>query len=89
MASVNNMTDKIDIGQKHIKTEDRRQNIRVVKGLIRDFFVKADVANLGHGPGMIFDFENSLRRARTETPSMSSSKAFFGSTTNGLWIEVY
>jgi len=25
------------------------------------------VASLGHGPGLVFDFENSIRRSRTET----------------------
>jgi Putative DNA-binding domain len=35
--------------------------------LIRDQFVAADVSALSHGPGMIFDFENSIRRSRTET----------------------
>ena len=63
-----NISDRIQVGQKHIKTEDRRQNIRTVKGLIGDFFAKADVPILGHGPGLIFDFENSIRRSRTETP---------------------
>lgn len=67
MAALNNMSDRINVGQKHIKTEDRRQNIRVVKGLIADFFAKTDVPILGHGPGLVFDFENSIRRSRTET----------------------
>jgi hypothetical protein len=39
----------------------------VSKSLIRDQFTTADVAALGHGPGMIFDFEDSIRRSRTET----------------------
>ena len=67
MPALENMSDRIMVGQKHIKAADRRQNIRVVKGLIADFFAKADVATLGHGPGLVFDFENSLRRSRTET----------------------
>jgi hypothetical protein len=29
--------------------------------------VAADVSALSHGPGMIFDFENSIRRSPTET----------------------
>ena len=67
MAALSNLTDQIAIGQKHIKSEDRQNNIKVTKGLIRDQFVAADVAALSHGPGMIFDFENSIRRSRTET----------------------
>ncbi|MER9614555.1 DUF262 domain-containing protein [Mesorhizobium sp. M0207] len=67
MKYLENLTNKIEIGQKHIKSEDRRSNIKITKGLIRDHFVKADVASLAHGPGLLFDFENSLRRSRTET----------------------
>jgi hypothetical protein len=68
MASLDNLTNKIEIGQKHIKSEDRRSNIKIAKGLIRDHFVKVDVATLAHGPGLLIDFENSIRRSRTETP---------------------
>jgi len=67
MVALKDLTNRIEIGQKHIRSEDRQNNIRVTKGLIRDQFAKADVAALSHGPGMIFDFENSIRRSRTET----------------------
>ena len=61
------LSERIQVGQKHVKTDDRLSNIRVVKGLIGDAFAKADVAQLTHGPGLLFDFENSIRRSRTET----------------------
>lgn len=67
MRSLNNLTNNIEIGQKHIRSEDRRSNVRIAKGLIRDHFVKVDVATLAHGPGLLIDFENSIRRSRTET----------------------
>lgn len=67
MPALNNMTERIKVGQKHIKTDDRQDNVRVIKGLIVDFFAKGDVAHLGPGPGFVFDFENSIRRSRTET----------------------
>jgi len=67
MAGLADLTNRIEIGQKHIKSEDRQSNIRVTKGLLRDHFIKADVAALAHGPGLLIDFENSLRRSRTET----------------------
>jgi hypothetical protein len=67
MSAVEDLTNRIEIGQKHIRSEDRQNNIKVTKGLIRDQFTVADVAALCHGPGMIFDFENSIRRSRTET----------------------
>jgi hypothetical protein len=67
MSALEDLTNRIEIGQKHIRSEDRQNNIKVTKGLIRDQFTTADVAALSHGPGMIFDFENSIRRSRTET----------------------
>jgi len=67
MMQIENLTNRIEIGQKHIRSEDRRSNIKITKGLIRDHFVRADVAALGHGPGLLIDFENSIRRSRTET----------------------
>ncbi len=67
MKSLDNLTNKIEIGQKHIKSDDRSSNVKIVKGLIRDHFVKTDVAALAHGPGLLIDFENSIRRSRTET----------------------
>jgi hypothetical protein len=68
MAQLDDLTNHIEIGQKHIKSEDRSSNIKITKGLLRDHFVKADVAALAHGPGLLIDFENSIRRSRTETP---------------------
>jgi hypothetical protein len=65
--ALTNLSDRIKVGQKHVKAKDRRDNIRVTKGLISDFFANGDVASIQHGPGMIFDFENSIRRSRTET----------------------
>jgi hypothetical protein len=67
MKSLTDLATRIQVGQKHIKTEDRKNNVSVAKGLIRDGFTKQDVVSLGHGPGLIFDFENSLRRSKTET----------------------
>jgi len=67
MAALDDLTNHIEIGQKHIRSDDRQDNIKITKGLIRDQFVAADVSALSHGPGMIFDFENSIRRSRTET----------------------
>lgn len=67
MATLDDLTNNIEIGQKHIKSEDRRSNIKITKGLLRDHFVKADVSAFSHGPGLLFDFENSIRRSRTET----------------------
>lgn len=67
MQSLKGMAGRIDVGKKHIKEESRKINIKVVRGLIEEHFVKQDVRTLQHGPSMIFDFENSMRRSRTES----------------------
>lgn len=67
MKAINNLTERIKVGQKHIKGEDRLDNIRITGGLIRNHFTKIDKAAFAHGPGLIFDFENSIRRSKTET----------------------
>jgi hypothetical protein len=67
MKSLKGLAKNIDVGQKHVKSADREKNIRVTKGLVRDYFVAAETSALSHGPGMLFDFENSIRRSRTET----------------------
>jgi hypothetical protein len=46
MKSLNNLVERIDAVQKYIKTEDRKENINVVNGLIRGAFSKQDVAAL-------------------------------------------
>ena len=68
LSSVNDLADRIKVGQKHIKSEDRLDNVRIVSGLIRPHFTSQDKHALTHGPGLAFDFENSIRRSKTETP---------------------
>lgn len=76
MPVLNNLSDRINVGQKHVKADDRLNNIKVVKGLIADCFAKGDVAALGHGPGMVFDFENSIRRAKAESSRYELKQGF-------------
>ena len=76
MPMLNNLSDRIDVGQKHVKADDRLNNVKVVKGLIVDCFAKGDVAALGHGPGMVFDFENSIRRAKAESSRYELKQGF-------------
>jgi hypothetical protein len=59
---------KLETGSHHVSTTDRETNIKIVLGLIRDFFVHKEPPLLGHGAGLIVDFENSLRRSIIETP---------------------
>jgi hypothetical protein len=76
MTVLNNLSERIDVGQKHVKADDRLNNVKVVKGLISDCFAKGDVAALGHGPGMVFDFENSIRRAKAESSRYELKQGF-------------
>ncbi|SEN56780.1 Putative DNA-binding domain-containing protein [Loktanella fryxellensis] len=76
MSCLNNLTNKIEVGQKQTKAEDRRTNINISKGLVRDQFVKKDMAAFQHGPGVILDFENSISRAKTETSRYEFKQGF-------------
>jgi len=67
MKCLTNLTDKISVGQKQTRATDRLSNINIVKGLIRDHFVKKDVEAFKHGAGLVLEFENSITRSRTET----------------------
>ncbi|APW63526.1 hypothetical protein BSF38_05098 [Paludisphaera borealis] len=67
MQCLTDLSDKIAVGKKNLKTAARQTNVNITKGLIRDQFVRSDSSVLTHGPAMSFDFENSIRRSRTET----------------------
>ena len=76
MASLKNLTNRIEVGQKQTKADDRKDNVNVVKGLIRDHFVKKYVAAFTHGPGVILDFENSISRSKTESSRYEFKQGF-------------
>ncbi|MGK7650950.1 GmrSD restriction endonuclease domain-containing protein [Roseovarius sp. B08] len=76
MGCLNNLTNKIEVGQKQTKADDRKTNINITKGLIRDHFTKKDIASFSHGPGVILDFENSISRAKTETSRYEFKQGF-------------
>ena len=76
MKCLNNLANKIEVGQKQTKAADRKTNVNLVKGLIRDQFVKKDVKSFLHGPGVLLDFENSISRAKTETSRYEFKQGF-------------
>lgn len=59
---------RLSKGTHYETTENRNANINITKGLIQNFFVEKEPPILGHGPSLVIDFENSLRRSRIETP---------------------
>jgi uncharacterized protein DUF262/schlafen family protein len=58
---------KLAKGAHYETTENRLANINLTKGLVQDYFVDKVPPILGHGPSLVIDFENSLRRSRIET----------------------
>jgi len=52
-----------------LDSEARRNNINLVKGLIRDHFVSGDVSKIAFGVRREHDIENTLRRSQIETPT--------------------
>ena len=61
---------------KHIKTEQRRNNINKIKGLIQDYFIKKEPKQILHGHGLEMDLENSFRRSKVETPHYEFKQGF-------------
>lgn len=57
-------------------TEDRIKNIDKTIGLIQRYFVKKEPALLKHGAGLAIDFENSIRRSKTETNRYECKQGF-------------
>lgn len=68
MAALDGLDDKLSKGGHYETTGNRLKNISLTKGLIQDFFVNKVPPVLGHGPSLVIDFENALRRSRIETP---------------------
>ena len=65
--SLKGLGDKIVYTAHYATTEDRQKNIDLTRGLLARHFVKKEPSALKHGPGLVLDFENSLRRSKIET----------------------
>ncbi len=63
-----NLQSKIKMSTHYTNIEDRRKNIALTEGLIRNCFVKKEPSSLNHGAGLALDFENSIHRSKIETP---------------------
>ena len=68
LQALGDLNKKLEIQTHHATSDQRTKNINAVKGLIQDCFVKKEPSELLHGPGLVLDFENSLRRSKIETP---------------------
>ncbi len=67
MKSLHNLNIRITVSAHYATTEDRIKNINITHGLISKYFVHREPPSLGHGPGLIIDFENSIRRSKIES----------------------
>lgn len=67
MKSIKGMQSKLIRTAHYAKSEDRVINIEMTKGLIRRHFVRKEPRTLKHGAGLLIDFENSIKRSRSET----------------------
>ena len=76
LEALNEINKKLEISTHHVTSEQRKDNINVIKGLIQDYFVKKEPSQLTHGPGLALDFENSLRRSKIETPRYEFKQGF-------------
>ncbi len=68
LKALKDLHQSLRIQSRHTTSEERKNNIAKVKGLIQSHFVKKEPLQILHGPGLIMDFENSLRRSKIETP---------------------
>jgi hypothetical protein len=67
VTSIDKLQSKLTASAHYATTEDRIKNINLTKGLIQSYFVKKDPPVLTHGPGLLLDLENSIRRSKTES----------------------
>lgn len=74
--NLKNLQAKIKMSTHYTNTEDRKRNIALTEGLIRNCFVKKEPSSLNHGAGLALDFENSIRRSKIETPRYEFKQGF-------------
>lgn len=66
-------------------TEDRKNNIGKVKGLIQDYFVDKRPPVFTSGSGLILQVENCLRRSQIETPKYETKQGFLNLDNKRQW----
>lgn len=93
VASLSKLQSKLTASAHYATTDDRKNNINLTKGLIQPYFVKKDPPVLTHGPGLVVDIENSIRRSKAESNryeckqglyDLSSSRTFDKNILNKL-----
>lgn len=67
MNAFKGLSKRIQTGTHYETTENRKANIAVAKSLVHDLFVTKVPPVFGHGPSLVLDFENAIRRSRIES----------------------
>ena len=67
IAALKGVHSKLNIAAGSIKSDSRRQNIDVFKGLITPYFVNRTPPSIQSGPGLSIRLENTIRRSKIET----------------------
>ena len=68
LEALRDLASRLETARHHVRTDDRVRNIDITYGLIQRYFVASEPPLLGHGAGLRYEFENSLRRSQVETP---------------------
>lgn len=61
------VNERLSKDKHHVTPEDRSTNIRLTYGLIADHFVTASPSLVGHGQGLIIEFEAAITRSKIES----------------------
>lgn len=77
MSALRNLQGKLNVAAGQIRSEPRRQNINIIKGLIQDFFEEKDPGIAQQGAGLAIRFENALRRSKIETAAYECKQGIY------------
>jgi Protein of unknown function DUF262 len=61
------LANRLHTGTHYETTENRTTNINLTKGLIEQHFAQRVPPAFGHGPSLVLDLENAVRRSRIES----------------------
>lgn len=67
-AALNNVQGNMNTTRNALSPDQRRANVNLLKGLLRDNFVKGDVSKIAFGGTRELDIQNTVRRSAIETP---------------------
>lgn len=61
------INDRLSKDKHYVTPEDRDTNIKLTYGLISDLFITATPSLVGHGQGLIIEFESAISRSKIES----------------------